>query len=86
MSIEGISPAISISQKSTSHNPRSTVGTVTEIYDYLRLYMQEIGTPHCPECGKEINKQSVDQIVEQIMNLPERSRIQLLALLLEDER
>ena len=79
LSIEGISPAISISQKSTSHNPRSTVGTVTEIYDYLRLLYARIGTPHCPECGKEINKQSVDQIVEQIMNLPERSRIQLLA-------
>ncbi|HZK28560.1 MAG TPA: excinuclease ABC subunit UvrA [Thermoclostridium sp.] len=79
LSIEGISPAISISQKSTSHNPRSTVGTVTEIYDYLRLLYARIGTPHCPECGREIKKQSVEQIVEQIMNLPERSRIQLLA-------
>ncbi|HEY8420722.1 MAG TPA: excinuclease ABC subunit UvrA [Thermoclostridium sp.] len=79
VSIEGISPAISISQKSTSHNPRSTVGTVTEIYDYLRLLYARIGTPHCPECGREIKRQSVDQIVEQIMALPEGSRILLLA-------
>ena len=79
ISIEGISPAISISQKSTSHNPRSTVGTVTEIYDYLRLLYARIGTPHCPECGREIKRQSVDQITEQIMELPEGSRILLLA-------
>jgi len=79
VSIEGISPAISISQKSTSHNPRSTVGTVTEIYDYLRLLYARIGIPHCPECGREIKRQSVDQIVEQIMSLPEGTRILLLA-------
>ncbi len=79
LSIEGISPAISISQKSTSHNPRSTVGTVTEIYDYLRLLYARIGTPHCTECGKEIKSQSVDQMVEQIMSLPEGTKIQLLA-------
>lgn len=79
VSIEGISPAISISQKSTSHNPRSTVGTVTEIYDYLRLLYARIGIPHCPECGREIKKQPLDQIVEQIMALPEGSRILLLA-------
>lgn len=79
VSIEGISPAISISQKSTSHNPRSTVGTVTEIYDYLRLLYARIGTPHCPECGREIKSQSVDQIIEQIMALPERTKILLLA-------
>ncbi|NLM09987.1 MAG: excinuclease ABC subunit UvrA [Clostridiaceae bacterium] len=79
VSIEGISPSISISQKSTSHNPRSTVGTVTEIYDYLRLLYARIGIPHCPECGREIKRQSVDQIVEQVMALPEGSRILLLA-------
>ncbi len=79
VSIEGISPAISISQKSTSHNPRSTVGTVTEIYDYLRLLYARIGIPHCPECGREINRQSVDQITEQEMALPEGSRILILA-------
>ncbi len=79
MSIEGISPAISISQKSTSHNPRSTVGTVTEIYDYLRLLYARIGIPHCPECGREIKRQSVDQIVDQIMSLPEGTRILVLA-------
>lgn len=79
LSIEGISPAISISQKSAIHNPRSTVGTVTEIYDYLRLLYARIGIPHCTECGKEIMSQSVDQMVEQIMALPEDTRIQLLA-------
>ena len=79
LSIEGISPAISISQKSAIHNPRSTVGTVTEIYDYLRLLYARIGTPHCTECGKEIMNQSVDQMVEQIMALPEGTKIQLLA-------
>lgn len=78
-SIEGLSPAISIDQKSTNRNPRSTVGTVTEIYDYFRLLFARVGIPHCPKCGKEIKKQSVDQIVDQIMNLPERTRIQLLA-------
>ncbi len=79
LSIEGISPAISISQKTAVHNPRSTVGTVTEIYDYLRLLYARIGTPHCTECGKEIKSQSVDQMVEQIMSLPEGTKIQLLA-------
>jgi excinuclease ABC subunit A len=79
LSIEGVSPAISISQKSTSHNPRSTVGTVTEIYDYLRLLYARVGTPHCTECGKEIKSQSVDQMVEQIMSLPEGTKILLLA-------
>ncbi len=78
-SIEGLSPAISIDQKSTNRNPRSTVGTVTEIYDYFRLLYARIGIPHCPKCGKEIKKQSVDQMVDQIMTLPERTRIQLLA-------
>lgn len=78
-SIEGLSPAISIDQKSTNRNPRSTVGTVTEIYDYFRLLYARVGIPHCPKCGKVIEKQSVDQMVDQIMELPERSRIQLLA-------
>ena len=78
-SIEGLSPAISIDQKSTNRNPRSTVGTVTEIYDYFRLLYARIGTPHCPKCGREIKKQSVDQMVDQIMAMPERTRIQLLA-------
>ena len=77
--IEGLSPAISIDQKSTNRNPRSTVGTVTEIYDYFRLLYARIGIPHCPNCGKEIKKQTVDQMVDQIMKLPERTRIQLLA-------
>ena len=77
--IEGLSPAISIDQKSTNRNPRSTVGTVTEIYDYFRLLYARIGIPHCPNCGKEIKKQSVDQMVDQIMSLPEGARIQLLA-------
>ena len=78
-SIEGLSPAISIDQKTTSHNPRSTVGTVTEIYDYLRLLYARIGIPHCPKCGKEIKKQTIDQIVDRIMELPERTKLQLLA-------
>ncbi len=78
-SIEGLSPAISIDQKSTNRNPRSTVGTVTEIYDYFRLLYARIGIPHCPKCGKEIRKQTVDQMVDQIMELPERTKIQLLA-------
>ena len=71
-SIEGLSPAISIDQKSTNRNPRSTVGTVTEIYDYMRLLYARIGIPHCPKCGKEIRKQTIDQMVDQIMSLPER--------------
>ena len=78
-SIEGLSPAISIDQKSTNRNPRSTVGTVTEIYDYFRLLYARIGIPHCPVCGKEIKKQTVDQMTDQIMELPERTKIQLLA-------
>ena len=78
-SIEGLSPAISIDQKSTNRNPRSTVGTVTEIYDYFRLLYARIGTPHCPECGREIRRQSVDEMANQIMELPEGSKIQLLA-------
>ena len=77
--IEGLPPAISIDQKSTNRNPRSTVGTVTEIYDYMRLLYARIGIPHCPKCGKEIKKQTVDQMVDHIMSLPERTRIQLLA-------
>ena len=77
--IEGLSPAISIDQKSTNRNPRSTVGTVTEIYDYFRLLYARIGIPHCPNCGKEIKKQSIDQMVDYIMELPEKTRIQLLA-------
>lgn len=77
--IEGLSPAISIDQKSTNRNPRSTVGTVTEIYDYFRLLYARIGIPHCPKCGKEIKKQTVDQMVDAIMGLPERTKIQLLA-------
>lgn len=77
--IEGLSPAISIDQKTTSHNPRSTVGTVTEIYDYLRLLYARVGVPHCPKCGKEIKKQTIDQIVDRILELPERTKLQLLA-------
>ena len=78
-SIEGLSPAISIDQKTTSKNPRSTVGTVTEIYDYLRLLYARIGVPHCPVCGREIRQQTVDQIVDRIMELDEGTKIQLLA-------
>ena len=77
--IEGLSPAISIDQKTTSRNPRSTVGTVTEVYDYLRLLWARIGIPHCPECGKEIKQQSVDQIVDSVLSLPEATRIQVMA-------
>ena len=77
--IEGLSPAISIDQKTTSKNPRSTVGTVTEIYDYLRLLWARVGTPHCPECGKEIRQQTIDQIIDQVLALPEATRIQVLA-------
>ena len=77
--ITGLSPAISIDQKTTSHNPRSTVGTVTEIYDYLRLMYARIGVPHCPVCGREINQQSVDEMVDEVLKLPERTRFQVLA-------
>lgn len=78
-SIEGLSPAISIDQKSTSNNPRSTVGTVTEIYDYLRLLYARIGIPHCPICGREITQQTVDQMVDRVLALPERTKIQVMA-------
>ncbi len=78
-SIDGLSPAISIDQKTTSKNPRSTVGTVTEIYDYLRLLWARVGTPHCPICGKEIQQQTIDQIIDQVMKLPEATRIQIMA-------
>ncbi len=77
--IEGLSPAISIDQKTTSKNPRSTVGTVTEIYDYLRLLWARVGTPHCPKCGKEIRQQTIDQIIDQVLELPEATRVQVLA-------
>ena len=77
--IDGLSPAISIDQKTTSKNPRSTVGTVTEIYDYLRLLWARVGTPHCPKCGKEIKQQSIDQIIDQVLELPEATRIQVMA-------
>ena len=77
--IDGLSPAISIDQKTTSKNPRSTVGTVTEIYDYLRLLWARVGTPHCPICGKEIKQQTVDQIIDQVLALPEGARIQVMA-------
>ncbi len=84
--IDGLSPAISIDQKSTSHNPRSTVGTVTEIYDYLRLLYARCGTPHCPQCERLINPQTVDQIVDQVLSLPEGSRIQILAPLVSGRK
>ena len=77
--IDGLSPAISIDQKTTSHNPRSTVGTVTEIYDYLRLLFARVGHPHCPKCGRPISQQSVDQIIDQILELPERTKFLVLA-------
>lgn len=85
-SIEGLSPAISIDQKSTSHNPRSTVGTVTEIYDYLRLLYARVGTPHCPVCGRLINPQSIDQIVDQVLALKEGTKIQILAPLVSGRK
>lgn len=85
-SIEGLSPAISIDQKTTSQNPRSTVGTVTEIYDYMRLLWARIGTPHCPKCGKEIHQQTVDQIIDQLMALPEKTRVQLLAPVVKSKK
>ena len=77
--IDGLSPAISIDQKTTSHNPRSTVGTVTEIYDYLRLMYARIGVPHCPVCGRVISQQTVDEMVDEVLKLPERTRFQVLA-------
>ncbi|MEG0901344.1 MAG: hypothetical protein RSG96_04440, partial [Clostridia bacterium] len=78
-SIEGLSPAISIDQKTTARNPRSTVGTVTEIYDYLRLLYARVGIPHCPKCGREIKQQTVDQMVDQVMAHPEGQKMQVLA-------
>src|SRR5574344_475743 len=77
--IEGLSPAVSIDQKTTSKNPRSTVGTVTEIYDYMRLLWARIGKPHCPKCGKEIRQQTIDQIIDQLMLLPEGTKLMILA-------
>ena len=84
--IEGLSPAISIDQKTTSRNPRSTVGTVTEIYDYLRLLYARIGVPHCPKCGKEISQQTVDMMVDKVMALPERTKIQVLSPLIRGRK
>ena len=84
--IEGLSPAISIDQKTTSHNPRSTVGTVTEIHDYLRLLYARVGTPHCPQCGREITQQTVDQIIDQIMKLPEKTRMHIMAPLIRGRK
>src|SRR3989454_11091100 len=84
--IDGLSPAISIDQKGTSHNPRSTVGTVTEIYDYMRLLYARIGHPHCPNCGREVSRQTVQQIVDAVLNLPEGSRIMLLAPLVQGRK
>ncbi|MDD7675278.1 MAG: excinuclease ABC subunit UvrA, partial [Eubacteriales bacterium] len=85
-SIEGLSPSISIDQKTTSRNPRSTVGTVTEIYDYLRLLYARVGVPHCPVCGKEIRRQSTDQIIDRIMELPEGERFMVLAPVVRDRK
>src|SRR5512142_918794 len=84
--IEGLSPAVSIDQKSTSHNPRSTVGTVTEIYDYLRLLYARIGIPHCPQCGREITQQTIQQIVDIILDYPEGNRLLILAPLIMDRK
>ena len=84
--IDGLSPAISIDQKTTSKNPRSTVGTVTEIYDYLRLLWARVGTPHCPICGKEIKQQTIDQIIDQVMALPEATRIQVMAPIIRGKK
>src|SRR6266498_908385 len=84
--IEGLSPAISIDQKSTSHNPRSTVGTVTEIYDYLRLLYARVGHPHCPNCGREIQQQTVQEIVDAVQAIPEGSRILVLAPIIKDRK
>ena len=85
-SIEGLSPAISIDQKTTSKNPRSTVGTVTEIYDYIRLLYARIGIPYCPNCGKKIEKQTLDQIVDSVLSLEEGTRIQVLAPIIRDKK
>ena len=85
-SIEGLSPAISIDQKTTSKNPRSTVGTVTEIYDYLRLLYARIGVPHCPVCGREISQQTIDQMVDKIMELPYGTKVQLLAPIVRNRK
>jgi excinuclease ABC subunit A len=84
--IDGLSPAVSIDQKSTSHNPRSTVGTVTEIYDYLRLLFARVGVPHCPVCGREVTKQSAQEIVDAVEKLPEGSRILILAPLVRGRK
>ena len=84
--IEGLSPAISIDQKGTSRNPRSTVGTVTEIYDYLRLLYARVGQPHCPECGREVNQQTAQQIVDAILEKPAGSRVMILAPLIKDRK
>ena len=84
--IEGLSPAISIDQKTTSKNPRSTVGTITEIYDYLRLLYARVGTPYCPKCGKEISQQSVDQIVDKVMSLGDRTKILILSPLIRGRK
>ena len=84
--IEGLSPAISIDQKTTSHNPRSTVGTVTEIYDYLRLLFARIGVPHCPKCGKVIERQSVEQIVDRVLALPSGTKFMVLAPLVRGRK
>jgi excinuclease ABC subunit A len=84
--IEGLSPAISIDQKGPSKNPRSTVGTVTEIYDYLRLLFARVGHPHCPQCGREITVQTVQQIVDAVQNIPAKSRIMILAPLISDRK
>ena len=84
--IDGLSPAISIDQKTTSHNPRSTVGTVTEIYDYLRLLYARVGTPHCPKCGRPVTKQTIDQIITQILALPKNTKISILAPLIREQK
>ena len=84
--IEGLSPAISIDQKSTNRNPRSTVGTVTEIYDYLRLLYARIGIPHCPNCGKPIERQTIDQIVDSVLELPEKTKFQILAPVIKGKK
>ena len=85
-SIDGLSPAISIDQKTTARNPRSTVGTVTEIYDYLRLLYARIGIPHCPKCGREIKQQTIDQMVDQVMTLPEGQKMQVLAPVVRERK
>src|SRR5947207_10544245 len=85
-SIDGLSPAISIEQKTTSRSPRSTVGTITEIYDYLRVLFASIGVPHCPTCGHEISRQSIDQIVEQVLELGAGERVMILAPMVRDRK